>query len=42
MKKNNILALVLVATLAYSCNVAKTCPTYAKAPNQSIEGTAKH
>ncbi len=37
MKNKSILAVVIVSALAWSCNAAKTCPTYAKGQNQSIE-----
>lgn len=37
MKKSALIALVVLGTLAASCNLAKTCPTYAKGPNPSIE-----
>jgi hypothetical protein len=37
MKRSNILVLIAIAALAYSCNIAKTCPTYAKGKNQGIE-----
>jgi len=36
MKRSNILVLVAIAALAYSCNIAKTCPTYAKTKNQAV------
>jgi len=37
MKKSNILAVIIIASLAYSCNIAKTCPTYAKGQNPAVE-----
>lgn len=37
MKKSALIALVVLGTLAASCNLAKTCPTYAKAPNPGVE-----
>jgi len=37
MRKNSIVVVIMVALLGYSCQVAKTCPTYSKAPKQSLE-----
>jgi hypothetical protein len=41
MKKNLILVLVALVGLASSCNIAKTCPTYAKAKNTGIPAESK-
>jgi hypothetical protein len=40
MKKNFILFLVALVGLASSCNIAKTCPTYAKAKNTGLAAQA--
>lgn len=41
MKKTFILAVVVLGAIASSCNLAKTCPTYAKAKNPGIETVKK-
>jgi hypothetical protein len=36
MKKYILLVLVAIAALASSCNIAKTCPTYAKGKDANL------
>jgi hypothetical protein len=36
MKTNRILAILVLAAFAYSCNIAKTCPTYASAQDKAV------
>jgi hypothetical protein len=36
MKKSTLFTLLIAMVAAYSCNVAKTCPTYAKAKNPAV------